>query len=225
MYYKVILRCNITNIHFRRKSLAYDYETTHNNILKSAKKHFKKYGFREASIRNLCKDAGVTNGAFYAHFKSKEDLFDSLVCPCIKEFNSLYTEEEEGFFEIKNSTDIIKAFTQSYKSTDNLINFICSHKDIFLLILESSGGTSWENFEASLIKEESKNMKSFFELCKPFVKNPQNISDSAIGLGSSFFITSILNSFKRGLSAQEIIKESREVSEFCIGGYKQLLGI
>ena len=102
---------------------------------------------------------------------------------------------------------------------------MCSHKDIFLLILESSGGTSWENFEASLIKEESKSMKSFFEVCKPFVKNPQNISDSSISLGSSFFITSILNSFKRGLSAQEIIKESREVSEFCIGGYKSLLGL
>lgn len=205
--------------------MAYDYETTHNNILKNAKKHFKKFGFREASIRNICSDAGVTNGAFYAHFKSKEELFDSLVSPCIKEFNSLYTAAEEGFFEIKSSDDIIKAFTETYKTTNTLVNFICSHRDIFLLILKSSGGTSWEGFEASLIKEESKSMRNFFELCKPFVKNPQNISDSAIRLGSSFLISSILNSFKKGLSAEEIINESKEVSAFCIGGYKYLLGI
>ena len=205
--------------------MAYDYETTHSNILKSAKKHFKKFGFREASIRNICSDAGVTNGAFYAHFTSKEELFDSLVSPCIKEFNSLYTAAEEGFFEIKSSDDIIKAFTETYKTTNTLVNFICSHRDIFLLILESSGGTSWEGFEASLIEEESKSMRSFFELCKPFVKNPQNISDSAIRLGSSFLISSILNSFKKGLSAEEIINESKEVSAFCIGGYKYLLGI
>lgn len=205
--------------------MPYEYETTHSNILKSAKKYFKKFGFRDASIRSICNDAGVTNGAFYAHFKSKEELFDCLVRPCIKEFNSLYAAEEEGYFEIKSSTDIIKAFTEAYKSTDALVSFICSHRDIFLLILESSGGTSWEGFAETLIKEESKSMRSFFELCKPYVKNPQNISDSVIRLGSSFLISSILTSFKRGLSADEIIKESKEVSEFCIGGYKQLLGI
>ena len=38
-------------------------------------------GFSGASIRQICKDAGVTNGAFYAHLASKEDLFDKIVRP------------------------------------------------------------------------------------------------------------------------------------------------
>lgn len=54
--------------------MPYDYESTHRQILLSAMKNFSEVGFRDASIRTICKDAGVTNGAFYAHFKSKDDL-------------------------------------------------------------------------------------------------------------------------------------------------------
>ena len=33
----------------------------------------------KASLRNICKEAGVTTGALYFFFKDKEDLFAALV--------------------------------------------------------------------------------------------------------------------------------------------------
>ena len=45
-----------------------DFQQTHENLLLCAQKHFLKYGFERASIREICKDAHVTNGAFYNHF-------------------------------------------------------------------------------------------------------------------------------------------------------------
>ncbi len=43
------------------------------------KKSFLAKGFRSASLRSIVKEAGVTTGAFYGYYKSKEDLFRALV--------------------------------------------------------------------------------------------------------------------------------------------------
>ena len=45
------------------------------NILDAGKKEFLEKGFRAASLRNIVREAGVTTGAFYGYFKSKEGLF------------------------------------------------------------------------------------------------------------------------------------------------------
>ena len=45
----------------------------------AAKKEFLEKGFKTASLRNIVKMAGVTTGAFYGYYKSKEELFGALV--------------------------------------------------------------------------------------------------------------------------------------------------
>ena len=44
-------------------------------ILKSAWKLFSRKGFDNVSIDDLMHDAGMTRGAFYAHFKTKSELY------------------------------------------------------------------------------------------------------------------------------------------------------
>lgn len=41
----------------------------------AAKKEFLEKGFRSASLRIIVKSAGVTTGAFYGYYSSKEELF------------------------------------------------------------------------------------------------------------------------------------------------------
>ena len=53
-------------------------EDTEKNILNTARKHFLKDGFSGASLRNIVKDAGLTTGAFYKYYPTKEALFDAL---------------------------------------------------------------------------------------------------------------------------------------------------
>ncbi|HHK2054324.1 TPA: TetR/AcrR family transcriptional regulator, partial [Streptococcus pyogenes] len=60
------------------------YELTHKKIMDSGKANFLKDGYERANLRKICKDAGVTTGAFYRHFNDKEDLFISLVDPLAK---------------------------------------------------------------------------------------------------------------------------------------------
>lgn len=48
-------------------------------ILKSAGRGFRSRGFGGSGVDGLAKDADVTSGAFYAHFKSKADAFREAV--------------------------------------------------------------------------------------------------------------------------------------------------
>ena len=54
-------------------------KTTLTLIHAAAKKEFLEKGFKSASLRNIVKTAGVTTGAFYGYYNSKEELFDALV--------------------------------------------------------------------------------------------------------------------------------------------------
>lgn len=47
---------------------------TEEKLLKTAQKLMQQRGYDEVSIRDICNAAGVTTGAFYHHFHSKEDM-------------------------------------------------------------------------------------------------------------------------------------------------------
>jgi TetR/AcrR family transcriptional regulator, transcriptional repressor for nem operon len=49
-------------------------QATRGRILEAAGRRFKQDGIDGAGVAAVMSDAGLTNGAFYAHFASKEDL-------------------------------------------------------------------------------------------------------------------------------------------------------
>ena len=51
-------------------------EETRRAILDAAARLTRKEGFDKVTIRDICRAAGVTTGAFYHHFASKEDLLN-----------------------------------------------------------------------------------------------------------------------------------------------------
>ena len=71
--------------------------TTLEKILAAAKAEFLQKGFVAASLRKIVSDAGVTTGAFYGYFKSKEELFDALVGAQYDVFMGMYTETQVIF--------------------------------------------------------------------------------------------------------------------------------
>src|SRR5579862_9190929 len=53
-------------------------EETRRVLLKSARLIFARDGFEACRIEDIAAAAGYTRGAFYAHFRTKEDLFFAL---------------------------------------------------------------------------------------------------------------------------------------------------
>ena len=54
-------------------------ESTLARIHQAARSEFREKGFQGASLRNIVKSVGMTTGAFYGYYKSKEALFEALV--------------------------------------------------------------------------------------------------------------------------------------------------
>ena len=54
-------------------------QATRRRIIETAGRRFKRDGIDGSGIATLMADAGLTNGAFYAHFASKEDLVATAV--------------------------------------------------------------------------------------------------------------------------------------------------
>ena len=52
---------------------------TRQRIIETASRRFKQDGIDGSGIATLMADAGLTNGAFYAHFESKDDLVAHIV--------------------------------------------------------------------------------------------------------------------------------------------------
>jgi AcrR family transcriptional regulator len=54
-------------------------EETRAHILEAALRRFANHGYSAASVDEICADAGVSKGAFYHHFPSKQALFLELL--------------------------------------------------------------------------------------------------------------------------------------------------
>jgi TetR/AcrR family transcriptional repressor of nem operon len=60
-------------------------QATKRRIIETASRRFKRDGIDGSGIATLMADAGLTNGAFYAHFASKEDLVANVVADQLRE--------------------------------------------------------------------------------------------------------------------------------------------
>ena len=58
---------------------------TRRRIIEAAGRRLKRDGIDGSGVATLMADAGLTNGAFYAHFESKEDLVASVIADQVRE--------------------------------------------------------------------------------------------------------------------------------------------
>ncbi|WP_172652475.1 TetR/AcrR family transcriptional regulator [Rhodococcus opacus] len=71
-------------------------EATRRRIIETAGRRLKRDGIDGAGITALMSDAGLTNGAFYAHFASKDDLIAAVVADQLEAQAATITQLPEG---------------------------------------------------------------------------------------------------------------------------------
>lgn len=71
--------------------------STREKILEVALKLFSKKGFKETTIKDIAKEVGITEGAIYRHFSSKEEIINSLLTEITRELRQkLFESIEKG---------------------------------------------------------------------------------------------------------------------------------
>ena len=119
--------------------------STLEKIQASAKREFLEKGFQAASLRNIVKNAGVTTGAFYGYYKSKEDLFDALVEEAYTNMMNMYVETHNYFKTLDANTQQNSMGEYSGQGMQEMLTYMYAHEDEFRLILTCSKGTRYEN--------------------------------------------------------------------------------
>ena len=123
-----------------------EMNTTLARILSAAEAEFLKQGFRSASLRSIVKSAGVTTGAFYGYFKSKEQVFDALVGEEYQYILSMYRQVLASFQALPAQQQQSDMSHYTSHEVDRMTDYVYSHLSAFQLILCSSQGTKYEHF-------------------------------------------------------------------------------
>ena len=120
--------------------------TTLENIEQAALAEFLDKGFQGASLRQIVKNAGVTTGAFYGYFSSKEALFASIVEPHAAALMGRFMEAQLSFAELPETEQPAHVGKESGAYLTWMVDYICQHREPVKLLLCGAEGTSYENF-------------------------------------------------------------------------------
>lgn len=97
----------------------------------AAKAEFMEKGFQAASLRNIVKTAGVTTGAFYGYYDSKEELFAALVDPAYEYMMSRYRQAHESFENLPMEKQPEQMGKMSAECMNDLLAYSFEHMDEF----------------------------------------------------------------------------------------------
>lgn len=113
-------------------------------------------GYTKASLRNICKKAGVTTGALYFFFKDKNDLFEAVTKETI---DSIYQIMQAHFQREKEMAakgllfePVQEEENNDYDDSVRIIHQMYLRRDDILLALTKSQGSSLENIEDTFIE-------------------------------------------------------------------------
>jgi TetR/AcrR family transcriptional repressor of nem operon len=90
-------------------------QATTRRIVETAGRRFKQDGIDASGIATLMKDAGLTNGAFYAHFASKDDLVAAAIADQLR-------HQAENFSALAPGRAGIDQFVRHYLSIEHRDN-------------------------------------------------------------------------------------------------------
>lgn len=129
-----------------RKGMHMEKDTaTKEKLLQSAKKEFLERGYMKASLRTICRNAGVTTGALYFFFQNKEDLLRCLVDPLLHGLMAIIDSHFSS--ELSMETIVVSAAPDSddIRTAKEIVRFLYRHYDEFLILLTKSQGSVYED--------------------------------------------------------------------------------
>ena len=121
-------------------------------IQQAALDEFLEKGFHAASLRQIVKHAGVTTGAFYGYFSSKEALFASIVEPHAAALMGKFMEAQLSFAELPEDEQPEHMGVESGSCIHWMVEYICQHREPVKLLLCRAEGTSYEHFVHNMVE-------------------------------------------------------------------------
>lgn len=131
-------------------------------IATAAFEEFLDKGYMGASLRKISEKAGATVGAIRTRYKSKDDLFASLLKPFLTDIEAAFQNIKSDYYSGANKDILIQLKTSMKNETETMLHLIFTHYDEAVLLFYRSAGSSLEHYFDVLVKNKIAESVAFF---------------------------------------------------------------
>lgn len=202
-----------------------DYDKTHKNILECSKVHFLKHGFERASLREICKMAGITTGAFYRHFKDKENVFCEIVEPVIQEMYSLYATAEIKNYDALQLCDLEHMWSFEGNQLIATVEMMYANYDVFKLLLKCAEGTKYAAFIHELAVAEVTMTEKYMAAVRNNGYDVAYVNENEIHMLIEAQFTTLCEIIMHDYPLEEALHYVETTSTFFVAGWRAIFKI
>ena len=198
--------------------------TTLENIQKAALAEFSEKGFLGASLRQIVKNAGVTTGAFYGYFSSKEALFASIVEPHAAALMGRFMKAQTTFAELPEAEQAAHMGEESGAYVRWMVDYICEHREPVKLLLCRAEGTSYEHFVHNMVEVEVEYTLRYMEVLRRLGRDVPELSRSLCHIIASGMFSGLFEIAVHDMPREQALRDVEQFRSFYTGGWLKLMG-
>ena len=98
----------------------------------ACKRSWTQYGYKKTSVDELCREAGISKGAFYLFFESKEALFCEVLCSVQEQIRQVASRAMEEQKDRYGAAKALKLIYREYDKNNFLYNSNTTDFTIFM---------------------------------------------------------------------------------------------
>ena len=198
--------------------------TTLEKIHRAAKAEFLEKGYKDASLRSIVKSVGMTTGAFYGYYKSKEELFEALVGKHYDYILTCFKKAQQEFAELPHEQQPEVMGDISGICMFEMLYYAYEHLEECKLILCCSEGTKFSGLIDEMVEIEAEATHSYQKVLEELGRPSQKI-DPVL---EHILITGMFHTFFELVihempldDAENYVKEMRA---FYTAGWMKIMG-
>lgn len=201
-----------------------DDMSTLERIHSAAKAEFMEKGYRSASLRSIVKDAGVTTGAFYGYYASKQELFSALVNEEYEFTVSEYRKALNAFDELPIERKPSEMSNAGRDCMRRMLEYSYGHRDALFLILQRSEGTKYAGMVDEMVELEVDATHKYYDVLRKLGNTVPDIDERL----EHILVTGMMNAYFEmiihDMPHDDALRYLQELNDFYMAGWLKIMG-
>ena len=198
--------------------------TTLQKILDAGMEEFQEKGFRDASLRQIVKNAGVTTGAFYGYFSSKEALFASIVEPHAAAVMGRFMTAQTDFASLPKEEQPAHMGKESGECVEWMIDYMYDHYEPFKLLICRSDGTPYENFVHNMVEVEVEYTFRYIDVLRSLGHDVPELDRNLCHMIASGMFDGMFEVLRHDMPKDKAKQFIAQLIEFHTAGWLKIMG-
>ena len=193
-------------------------------IHQAAKAEFLEKGYQGASLRNIVKSVGMTTGAFYGYYKSKEELFEALAGDHYTYFIDRFERAQKEFAALPKEKQPEAMSEISGLCMFDMLHYAYEHLEVSKLILCGSEGQKFSGLIDRMVEIEIEGTHAYQEVLRELGRPSPRIDPTL----EHILITGMFHTFFELVVHEMPLRDAEnyvmEMRSFYTAGWLKMMG-